>query len=262
MLEKLGRLVEARDMALRVARSSQADDERPVIQEARQQALALAAGLEPRIARLQVVVTGLAATARFVVRIDDIPAPPEAMDLPRALDPGEHRVVVASPGFPAASHAVTLAEGEAKVLPIRVERSAGKTAPAVEPAAGPARAPEAAAMRSRAPAWSYGAMAAGAVGLATGAAAGWVSIAKSRDLADSCSGSACPLSAKEKADSAYGWAMVSNVALGAGAVALGAGLLGAVFGRESFPDEPRAAPPPVSVRPAWGPTSVGLTGIF
>jgi hypothetical protein len=131
----LGRLVDARETFLEVARIPVRSEETPRSTSARAQSADLAEKLRGRIPSLTVKITGIPA-GEVAVTIDDSAVPADVLDAPRLLDPGKHEVRAHSTSGGKAESTVDLKEGEEREIELKLVLDAG-----VAPA--PARASEA-----------------------------------------------------------------------------------------------------------------------
>ncbi|HSN96738.1 MAG TPA: hypothetical protein VLS89_00525 [Candidatus Nanopelagicales bacterium] len=189
-LVALGKLIDARALALEVTRMPPAPDEPKAFIKARDAAAALAEDLNARIPALVITVKETPG-ARPQVLVDGTAVPAEALGLPWKVNPGEHIIAVAAAGFRAERRAVTVKEAES----LAVELALSPSAPAAQSdAGGPARP-------------------------AAGAALAGSGASSSRSGADVTGGDAADITGREVPT----WAWVSG---GAGLVALG---VGAVF---------------------------------
>jgi hypothetical protein len=109
-LVKLGRLVEAREFYLTLSRERLPDDAPRAFKEA------VAAGtkeldeIEPRIARVSVVVQGAGSEDVRVTR-NSRPVPTELVGVPHPVDPGKHEYQAFAEGMESAATTVVLKEG-------------------------------------------------------------------------------------------------------------------------------------------------------
>lgn len=69
-------------------------------------------------ARSSVALITLQAPAGATVTLDDAPVPPELLDAPQPVDPGEHRLVVRAPGRDDRAEVFVAREGEARTLTV------------------------------------------------------------------------------------------------------------------------------------------------
>jgi hypothetical protein len=218
-LTQLGLLVEARSAAIDTAHLPLGASEPAVFTEARRDATALAAELEPRIPSIATQVQPK--TAAYSLNIDRVELPSQARSLPFRTNPGEHVVSVKAPGFATVTKQFTLAEAERRILAI--ELKASPVPPVAQPALAHSSADEindsghAARMRGY-----IGLGAGGAVFLA-GAVSGIVSIVQTHDLKPQCQ-AGCPAAARGKLDSANALANVANVAIPLGLIGIAYGV--------------------------------------
>ena len=253
----LGALVEARDYALRVARSTPRPGEPSPFTEARSAAQKLADDLEARIPSIRVVVKG--PPPGLEVWIDKSRVPDIAIGLPRKLDPGNH-VIVAKAGATARTLYVQVLEHEAKEVPIDL------AAPEPPPVDTGAPSPEKPATPSppphRGPWLTVGivTLTAGGAALVLGTIAGAVSIAQTSNIQSSCNVNVCPpvLPDGTSTDSAISkaktFAAVSDVGFIAGGVLAAAGVAFVVVGSSHGSKSSMAL--------SAGPGSVMLSGTF
>jgi hypothetical protein len=117
LLNKLGRLMEAREAYRRVAAEPFAPDAPAALQEARTSALQEYAAIERRIPRLTILLVG-APLDQVRLTIDGKVVPLEALAYPLRVDPGTHEIV-AEKGFSAVRQRVAFAEGP-EIHPVRL----------------------------------------------------------------------------------------------------------------------------------------------
>jgi hypothetical protein len=131
----VGKLVEARETLLSVARIPRrsAETERSVA--ARAESAQLAEQLRPRIPSVIIKVTGVP-EASVTVTIDGATIPADALAAPRFLDPGSHALAATSAGREAALN-VELKEGEVREVVLKIDLPAP---PASQASAGPSTA--------------------------------------------------------------------------------------------------------------------------
>jgi len=168
---QLGRLVEAREAFLSIARMPPTSQETARSATARAEGARLANQLRSRIPSLRVRVTGASAAT---VTVDGAEVPAEALAAPRLVDPGAHDVLARSPGGEARAH-VEVKEGEERDVELRIVPAAQGPVPvAPAPASGgpaPVTSPEApppAPAPSHTLAWTL-VLGGAAVGIAGGA---------------------------------------------------------------------------------------------
>lgn len=267
-LAALGRLIEARDKALKVKDIPVKAGEPPVFQEARDDAARLAESLAGRIPTLELVIRGAVDPGDLEILVDGTRLSDAEAALPRELDPGSHQVVVAAKGRPRVEKQVSLVVGARKTLEIRLSDEPAPATPAAVPA--PTRAPTAAPTRERrrvlvrtadpgtSPLVPIG-FGTAAAGLVVGSVAGVVSIRQAQEAEDECSGNVCPPDAQAEIDNSKRWATVSNVGFGVAAAGAVVGVIG-LFSSGSRERSPAARAP--RVEPRVGARFVGVGGKF
>jgi hypothetical protein len=256
-LAALGKLVEARDVALKVTRMPVAPKEPEVFTKARQEAQTLADQLATRIPSVEISVKGATPGARIDIRIDGKAIPAAAAMLPQKLDPGRHEVVAATPGQPQVTKVITLAEGARE----KVELELGPGLPGTEketsvstPQPTP---PDTTVTTKKTSPLVYIGFGVGAAGLVVGGVTGYLSMSKTSSTKDECSNNKCPSSTRDDIDSAKTLAMVSNIGFGVAIVGAGVGVVGLLTSKKT-----REQPAATRVSPVIGARFVGVTGSF
>lgn len=252
---KLGELVEARDMALRVMRYPQLADEPGAFAAARTAARDLAASLAGRIPTLQVDVKGPGATVPIEVSLDGTTWPAGTHRHPRKVNPGTRVVRATAPGFEPTEQRLVLAEREQRVVSIELRPEAPPPPP---PPPKPAPPPP-----TISPLVWIGAGLTVA-GLGVGAVTGGLSLSKASDAKELCHEDACPGTAQEDIDDSLLLANVSNVAFAVGGVGLVLGVVGIVLSGSEEPEDAGTPPTGQAAAPrlVLGPGSLWLQGRF
>src|SRR5207244_1805882 len=93
----LGKLVEAREVLLAVARIPKRKNESQKAEEARAESEQLAQSLRPRLAQVTVQVKG-SSSAPTRLLIDGVAVPPEASSAARIVNPGAHVIAIEQGG--------------------------------------------------------------------------------------------------------------------------------------------------------------------
>jgi hypothetical protein len=124
----LGKLVEAREAFLSVARLPRRPEETDRSTAARGESAQLAEQVRARIPSLVVKVTGIPADS-VTVAIDGESVPAEARAEPRLLDPGAHDVLARSTDGRTAEMKVNLKEGEARDAELKIVPAASPPPP-------------------------------------------------------------------------------------------------------------------------------------
>lgn len=236
-LVALGRLIEARTVALEVTRIPAAPKEPEAYRKARAAAATLAAELAERIPALVIGASG-PAEGEARVTVDGVAVPAEALGLPWKVDPGEHVVAAAAAGFRGERRTVQAPEGAT----VRVLLSLSAEA-----------APE-----REIPAWAWVSGGVGVVALGVGAvfAVDYTSVRGTVDK--DCPGGMCDLAQYDDgaADALEArWNRDLGLAVGLGAVGL-AGIGVAIYGIVAGGDAP---PPGTGVTPWLRPDAAGVT---
>jgi hypothetical protein len=117
--ELLGRLIEAREAYLAVARTAPQPGETERSRAARRDSARAADALRSRIGSLTIRITG-SPLDTVQVTIDGVVLPAEAIGAPRPVDPGEHLVVAHSNDGDSAESRVQLGSGEARDVELRI----------------------------------------------------------------------------------------------------------------------------------------------
>ncbi len=110
----VGRLVDAYEVSLGVARLPVASDETAKSDAARAEAAKLATALEPRLAKLVVSVKGVPAGDALTVTVDGEAVPAAALGEPRRADPGPHVAVLTFEAGREVRAQAVLKEGESR----------------------------------------------------------------------------------------------------------------------------------------------------
>jgi len=261
-LTALGKLVEARAVAIQVANLPVVPGEPSVMPAARQEATTLAAQLATRIPSATIQVWPKEAQATVFVDSTQIPA--AATGLPYKTNPGEHVVQVTAPGYKPAEQRFTLQEGGSTTVSVNLVAGGEQQQPApteqTPPPAEqtpPAPPPDASAAtpaeqdRTR----MYIAFGIAGAGAVLGTVTGLLSLSKASAAKDHCDGDVCTPEASDDIDSSKSFATFSNIGFGV-AIAAGAWGLYEVLSEPSSPPAARTQPqspytPRVAV--AWVP---------
>lgn len=247
MEAKLGKLVEARKVALEIVNMPKKPSEPKPFVEARADAQLLADALETRIPRLTIVLKNVPESARVELKLDGRTVSKEEASSPIAVDPGKHEVSASIAGDVPEIETVTVVETDRKTVTLgdgsstsSTDKPARKTSPLVFVGFG-----------------------LGGAGIIAGAITGAMSLSRAGEVEKVCPGSMCANQetldkTKPINDSAFVLANVSNVAFALGIVGVGLGVTGIlVSGRDEKKPENEA-----SVHMFVGPNSVGLRGSF
>ncbi len=250
----VGKLVEAREVALQIARLGVASDETEKSADARAEGAKLAEDLRPRIPTLAVKIRGLAQGEVAHLSIDGTMVPDVALSEPQKVDPGKHDVLLTVGEGAAARQARASAdtpEGQAIEVALDVP-----PAPAIPPPPPPSE-PQPQGGHSR---FLYGKIAFGVatVGLVFGVSAGIVAVSKASNLSGECPGTHCTTGTQGASDlsDARTWATVTNVSLAIAGAGFVAGIVDALV--EQSQSAPTTGVRGVRVLP-W--VAAGLAGV-
>jgi len=217
---KLGKLVEARDVALEVIRMPAAAREAKPFKVARAAAEDLARELATQIPTLRLELTPEAAADQASLEIDERSVPPAALGLGYALNPGRHRVQIAATGYRQVAQDITLRPGETKTLRVKlVLAPTAKVQPPPPPEASPAPPPE---RSSTWPQWVGFSL--GGAGLVAGTVAGILSLNRTRAAKEHCTGNLCTPEAEHDLNAAMTMANISNAGFGVAVLGASIGL--------------------------------------
>jgi hypothetical protein len=224
-----GRLLEAREVLLSVARIKVKPTESEGSKQARAEAETLAEQVRVRIPSIVIQFTpALEASAEApTIAVDGAPVPIETVGLPRKVNPGAHIILVTQATAGEVQKSVTVRESEtvpvvidltqAKPLVVTKPNEATTTkSPQPEPAKEP---------RNMKPLVYAGFGVAGA-GVVLGTISGIISFSKSSSLNDLCKGTQCVPAAQSVVSSGRTWAAISTVSFIVAGVGAGAGIAG------------------------------------
>jgi hypothetical protein len=257
--EHLGKLVEARDMALAVTRMPVSPREPAAFTQARTDAEKLAESLEPRIPSLVIKVTGAPLDSVQVV-LDDKMLGAQLIGVPRKLDPGIHGVSASATGFRSVTVEVTLSEGAketATLTLVPTERTAPASAAATAIATAPA-ADDTGGKGGLSP-LVYVGFGVGGAGLIVGSITGLLSLSKASAAKEHCTGNLCQPEAQDDIDSSKLLANVANVGFGVAVVGVGLGVVGLFTSGGSAPASTTTG---FHLEPVVGHRFIGARGRF
>jgi hypothetical protein len=266
--QALGKLVEAREAYLGVARIPVAPQETPRSTAARTNAAKLAEEMRGRIPKLTVKITG-APIDSVTVTIDGTSVPSDAVSSARLVNPGTHEVVATPAAGARATTRIELKENDQREIELTVTPAAPAATPtASSPAPGissPSDASAATDVRTdpapRFPVLIYGGFGLAAAGVVVGSVTGLIAKSKKSSLDEQCRNTlTCPRSAGVDDDLSTGRTMgnvatVSFVVAGAGAAV---GVIALIVGHKD------ASGPSAStawVTPWFTSQSAGLSGL-
>jgi hypothetical protein len=262
-LERLGRLLEAREVLRRVSEFPQRADEPKPFSSARQRADRLLGDIAPRIPRVTLEVTGLPEGVVPEIAWDGQHLDPAKIGGYLEANPGLHHAVAVAAGFPDAKRDIALAEGQARELVLAFGNTATSSSPVAAPGAAPSPddTPVASAPKgAKKPVLFWASVGVAAAGVAVGTITGVRSLSLTSDAKRHCTKGECEPSAQRNIDDAKTFANVSNVAFGVSVVAVGVGVWQFFSHRAGPKGETSATSPSLSASVGFG--SVDVRGAF
>jgi len=225
---KLGKLVEARDVALEVIRMPAAAREAKPFKLARAAAEDLARELATQIPTLRLELTPEAAADQASLEIDERSVPPAALGLGYALNPGRHRVQIAATGYRPVAQDITLRPGETKTLRVKLvpaPKPKVQRPPPPEASPAPKTSPSPAPPPERSSTWpQWVGFSLGGAGLVAGTVAGILSLNHTRAAKEHCTGNLCTPEAEHDLNAAMTMANISNAGFGVAVLGASIGL--------------------------------------
>jgi hypothetical protein len=224
-----GRLLEAREVLLSVARIKVKPTESEGSKQARAEAETLAEQVRVRIPSIVIQFTpALDANAEAPsLVVDGAPVPIETVGLPRKVNPGAHTIVVTQAAAGEVQKSVTVRESE--TVPVVIDLTQAKPFTVTKPNEGmTTKLPEHAKEPRNMKPLVYAGFGVAGAGVVLGTISGIVSFSKGSSLNDLCKGTQCVPAAQSVVSSGRTWATLSTVSFvvaGVGAVAGIAGLL-------------------------------------
>jgi hypothetical protein len=269
---KVGQIVAGTENLNRVVREQLAANAPKAFRDAQERAKGVLNAALPKIARLTVRVEPADAKPQVTVAGTSIPA--ALIGVERPTDPGTHEVVVSAPGYLVQKTSVTLAEGGAQEISLKLEKDPSAVAAPPPPVAttppivttGPAPTPTDTTPKKN-NTLAYVALGVGGAGLLVGGITGFLALGKKSDLKN-CVDTRCPSSQKDTLDNAKSMATVSTVGFAVGFVGVGLGVVLLLTGSNNSaslrtPKLAKREPlPGVRVEPWFAGTSAGLHGTF
>ena len=238
--EKVGKLADAMGHWVDARARAQIENQRPIEEEA----TARLTALEPRLARLTIVL-GPSVPVDTLVERDGVVLGPPSIGIPLPLDPGPHTIVVKAKAHQDVTTQLTLAEGEAR----RIEVTAG-AATEVPPPPPPALETGG---RKVSPLVFIG-FGVAAAGAAVGAITGLMTMGAADEAKTTCPNLLCSRKALDDIEAGRTLGTVSTVAFIAAGAGAALGVYGLVAGGGK--SAPKAAA--ISI----GPTGMSVHGRF
>lgn len=260
----LGLLLEARETLNRLAKMPVKPGEPPPFAAARKQGDTLNADLANRIPSVVVVPANTEPGQPATITVDGEEIPPAVASVPRRLNPGPHVAIVKSGALEKKVEFV-LAEKESKT--VNVDLKDQPKAPPPPPPPPPAKSG-----MSTGKILMFGGFGIAAVGVGVGAVTGIMSLSKTSDIKENCTGDKCRSDQASDIDSAKTLGNISTIAFIAGGVGAGLGVVGLLLSSKESKETPADGAPtdgakpaafrPMDLRAVLGPSYAGIAGRF
>lgn len=246
-----GHLVEAREAAVDVARTTKEPNEPAVFEKARKQAREIEAQVKGRIPTVKIHIRGGTPSA---VAVDGTDVPIALLAEPVPVNPGKRTITAKASDGSEGKTEIDIREGEKSDSELTLQPPKSSAEPAKPPPASkdtssspsptpstPAEKPkvlgfgnEDVGMRGSrrtplAEGLIWGGFAVGLVGLGVGGATGFMTLGKASDVKKNCENNVCGPEAKKDLDSANLLGTISTIAVAVGVAGVGAGILGLVI---------------------------------
>jgi hypothetical protein len=262
-----GHLVEARDVALEVARMPRENGEPAIFERARKEAKELEAQLKPRIPTVRILVKGGPATR---VSVDGGDVASLLLGEPVAMNPGKHTVTARNADGAERSAVVELGERDAKEVELTLPVPAPVTLVVAPPSersrtdGGTSREhPGEGGRTTTANVLVFGGFGLAVVGLAVGGVTGALTLSKAGDVKTRCANGICDPSAKADLDSASSLATISTIGFAAAGAGALFGVVGLLLPRTHVESGQTALPSGERRASVWiGPGGMGVRGSF
>jgi hypothetical protein len=224
-----GHLVEARELALSIARMSPGARESEATGIARKEGADLAETLRPRIATVNVRVQGVPAGHEVSLSVDGSPVAAAAVGAPLRLDPGHHVLAAHAGTGPEARAELTVTEGETKDATLVVQFV---EEPHAEPSASrldeASSAPAALSAEPGTSPFVWVGFGVTAVGVAAGSVTGLVALSKAKT--SECDGTRCTGAGIDDINSGRTLATISTISFVVAAVGAAVGVYSLTWG--------------------------------
>jgi hypothetical protein len=220
-----GKLIEARETALRVVKMPVESDEGKASEAARASCTTMVSELGPKIGQVTLAITGVPADVTPTVTIDGEPVNAAVLGQARAINPGKHVAIVNVNGVDKRVD-FEMGAGEKKTVPIAVEgaaKPAPTTVPTVVVPPPPPPHPTRVETTTRWLTWTGFGVA--GVGLAIGTITGISAMSSSNKLIVNCTDGRCPSSEESRIRSYDNAATISTVSFILAGVGLTVGII-------------------------------------
>lgn len=216
---RLGHLVEGAELLERVVREQLPENPPAAFVAAQDRARRLLEETRPKIGRLRVIMVH-PERKLATIRLDGEELGAQWDDVPRPVNPGEHRIVAHADGFE--DHTITLHVQPGDVAEASIRLVPTAPAPAPAPPAAPAPLapppPEKNGKMSARDIATWGALGVGVLGLGVGAIFGFVALDTKEHLDEHCPNGACPPSSQFQIDRLSTEATISTAGFVVGAL--------------------------------------------
>lgn len=239
----VGRLVEARDAAVRTGQISIAPKEPQPFADARVAAQQLASELAARIPSVTFNLVGVPSDDEASVTIDGVAVPPAALTAPRKVNPGKHQIVakLKDRDDGSVNADVTLAEAETKKVDLDLTELGKKPKKAVA-TVSPVTEPPPSAPENKLGVLVYIGGGLAIAGAGVGTAFGLMSMSDKSTADESCREGKCPPQAYDALDSAQTNALISTIGFAAAGVGVGVAVAGFFLSKTPKSQTARVAP--------------------
>lgn len=220
--------------------------------------------IEPRIPWVQIKITGPdPALTSISIDLKDVDRAKVDVDSEIPFNPGEHVIGAEADGYEPAEKTIKLAEGVHEVVELTLVKK-GSAGPGSGDSAPPTTGSSGGGLTS-APlfipmAASFGV---GVVGLGVGGVFGFMAISKANEVKDTCDGSSCPNSSRNKTakEDSLLYGNISTISFIAGGVGVAAGVALLVLTLNAPPEKPKEQPT-AFIKPWIGIGQAGVYGAF
>jgi len=248
----LGKLTEAREILLAVARIPARKNESQRSLDARRDAGALATAIQPRLASVTVQVKGANPQSPPKISVDGVVVPAAAAHEPRIVNPGRH-VVVLEVGGRTTQGEISVEEGQSRSIVLEAPAHSAEPPPPTLPVPHDEQV-----SHGRSP-LVYVGFGTAVAGLAVGTVTGLMTLSKAGSLKDVCRDNRCPPSAQSDLDSSSTTGTIATIGFVVAVAGIGVGVAGLFLSRSEPPPDGSGAP---TARLFVSPTGAGVRGTF
>jgi len=234
---ELGQFVLAKEALKTLVNEKLRDDAPGAFATSQEIALELLEEIEPLIAKINIEVEGAHDEVRVLIDGKEIPS--TVVGLPYPVDPGQHVLVAESGNLRSDEVTITLAEGAARDVVLKLKYQAG-TAPLEvedeedEDEVAPVKEepPPPRETKSGVSPFVYVGFGTAAAGIILGSVTGAMSLSKTSSAKkEFCSGDVCDPAGEDKLNAALNLATVANIGFGVAILGVGVGIYGLIAGK-------------------------------